>query len=270
MRNLRYLVLAALATPAMADPNAIKQYEVIRQVYYQFDPHAYKSFTCHVDVSGLDATIANLKQSLAPRADSLQVRDDLASYSLTVDSEKGLSINNPTLDIAVLDDKKFADPAKVRLGIAQTKQGFDTQVQGIDNVISGVFNGYLGAMPELTSVTRDGNKWIVKYVEGGIPTTDTIDGPHLHEEANAIGLSVASDSDFTPVSGAKLGLQTSHIQINQGGRTVVTTMTVSYQKLGIMRVPASLVTKTTMVTPGLGQTMLDNTITFQSCALKSR
>jgi hypothetical protein len=269
MKNLRYVVLAALVTPAMAaDPDTLKQYDMLQQAFYKFDPHAYKSFTCHVDVSSVDATVANVKQMLAPHADSLQMKDDLAGYSLTVDNSVGLSINNPTLDIVVLNEKGMTDPVKVRLGIDQTKQGFQTQVQGVDQVISGVFNGYLDTVPNLTSVSHDGKTWVVKYVEGGIATTDTIEGSHLHEDANANGVNIVSDSDFTPVGGSKLGLQSSNIQMSQGTQNVVTTITVNYQKLGVLQVPASIVTKTALTMPGLSQTTMANTITMQNCSIK--
>jgi hypothetical protein len=269
MKNLRYLVLAALATPALAaDPEALKQYQQLRQAYYQFDPQAYQSFTCHVKVSTLDAVVASLKQIIAAHPGTLQVKDELAGYALTVDSKTGLSLHDPSLDIQVLDDKGMADPAKVRLGIAQTKQGFDTQVQGTDQIITGIFNAYLDTAPDLTSVTRDGSRWIVKYVQGGFATTDTIDGSKMHEAAAANGVSIVSDSNFAPVGGNKLGLQASAIQVSQGPQTQATSMTVSYPKLGALQVPAAIVTKTTATTPGLGQTIVAVTISFQNCAIK--
>lgn len=269
MKNLKYLMLATVATPALAtDPAALKQYQVLEQAYYEYDTHAYESFTCHVDASSLDATVANTRQMLASHTDTLQMKDELSSYSVTV-AGNVLSIDNPTLDIQILSDKGMADPAKVRLGIEQMKQGFTTQAQGIDQIISGVFNAYLGTVPDLTSVTRDGNKWVVKYVEGGVAATDTIDGPKVHEVASANGLSVITDSAFTKLSGDKLGLHASAIQIQQGPQTAVTSMTVSYQKLGPLQVPASIVTKTTVTTPGVGQTTMDNTISFQACTIKT-
>jgi len=270
MKNLRYLLLGALATPALAqDPATLKQYEQLRQGYYEFDPHAYRSFTCQIDVSSLDATVANIKQMLAPRADTLKVKDELASYSLTVDSKIGLSINNPTLDIQVLSDKGMADPAKVRQGIEETKQGFDRQVQGTDQVISGIFNGYLDTVPELSSVTHTDGGWIVKYSEGGVSATDTIQGSKIHEEAGTNGLSIVSDMEFAKVNADKLGIKTSTIHMTQGAQTAVTGITVSYQTLGSLQVPAAIVTKTTITTAGVAQTTADSTIKFQACAIKT-
>lgn len=270
MKNLQVLALVAATAPVFAsDPNALKQFENIRQVYYRFDPHAYKTFTCHVDASTLDAAVSNITQAIAPRAQAFRMKNDLANYSLTVDSSKGLSFNDPTLDIEVLDEKVLADPAKVRLGIEQTERGFSTQVQGIDKMISSIFSGYLDKLPEVTSVSRDGDKWIVKYIEGGNFATDTIDGPHIHEETEAAGARVVSDSDFTPVSGKKLGLQSSHIEVTQGAQNLVTTMTVNYQRVGKLRVPVSIVAKTTAISSGLGETKVDNTIKFQNCSHKN-
>jgi hypothetical protein len=269
MKNLKYLALVALATPALADPNATQQYEAMRQAYYQFDTHSLKSFTCHVDVSALDTMVTNLKQVLAAHADSTQIKDDLASYSLTIDAGTGLSINNPTLDITLLNEKGMADPDRVKLGIQQSKQGFDAQVQGADQIISGIFNNYLDVVPDLESVTHQGDKWIVRYNLGGYETTDTIEGSHKHGESSNGPVSFVADSDYMALSGGKLALQKKVMQGTEGEQSLNTTTSVTYQKLGALYVPASITSDNSLATSGVVETTTSNTITFTGCSLKN-
>ncbi|HEX7964297.1 MAG TPA: hypothetical protein VF651_01160 [Gammaproteobacteria bacterium] len=267
MKKLHYLLLVILSAPALADPSMTQQYETLRQGYYQFDPHAYKSFTCHVSASTVNASVAYVKQILLGHEGSLQLKEDVDSYSLTVDPDKGLSIHNPIMDITMLSEEGLADPAQVKQGIAEMKAGFDKQVQGVDQMISGLFNEYMDTTPELTSVTHDGKKWIVRYRLGGVDTTDTIDGRRTHQEANINGTSIVSDADYAPLPGGKLTVQGSKTRMTQGPQHFDSSMSVTYQKLGSLQVPATMVNKITLNMPGVAQSTASTTIAFQNCKI---
>jgi hypothetical protein len=271
MQTWRYGVLAALgvlATQVRADPNLDKQYQAMRQAYYQFDTHSFNKLTCHVDVSGLDASVGNLKQAFVTHADSLQMKDDLASYSLTVEPGSGLSINNPTLDIELISNKGVADPDRVKLGIQQTKTGFDQQVQGADQIISSVFNEYLDVVPELESVTHQGKKWVILYHLGPYETIETVEGKRIHEESNNGQLKFVTDADYMVVTSDKLAVQKSIMHFTEGSESLNSTMSVTYQKLGPLYLPASITTISSLSTSGVGQTSASTTITFEGCSLK--
>lgn len=269
MKNLSYLLLVGLATPALAaDPNAAKQYAELRQAYYVFDIHAYKSFSCHIDISAMDALIGAIKQAAATHPGTLQVTDSLADYSLTMDHITGLSITSPTMDIAILNEKAIADPARVKLGIQQTKDGFNKQVYGANQMIIGLFDGFVNKLPDITNITRKGNEWIVRSQNNGVADTETIDGSHSHEETGVNGARIIVDSDYSPVIDGKLAIQKTNIQMHQETQSSLTAITVTYQRLGALQVPASMVSDSTVTELGIGETKATIIITLQNCSIK--
>jgi hypothetical protein len=267
MKKLRYLVLAALAAPALAGSSADQQYETLQQAYYHFDPKAYQSFTCHVDVDTLDTLVAKIKRVAASQPGTLQVSDQLASYSVTVDHNNGVSINDPTFDLVVVNDKGVADPATLKLGIEQTKLGFDTHVHGVDEVIIGILKSYIQTHRNVVSVTHDGDKWVVKLATSGVSDIQIINGSHTHDNISSGDTSIVTDSSYIPLGGNKLGLQATEVQMSQGEHSVNSNMTLAYQELGTLQVPASIITKTTVATAGTAQTPVVAKINFQGCSI---
>ncbi|MGH8226260.1 MAG: hypothetical protein ACRER1_08940 [Gammaproteobacteria bacterium] len=261
-------LLLASSLCAAAPSSKLDQFNQVNSRFYSFDPQAFQSISCAIDLPLLDNEITALNSYLTGKA----VFDaTLNSYRLVYKSPRELSIHDPELSIEVIT-KKIADPARLKLGISQVKQGFKGQVEGVDTQLKALLEGFEPIERDklhIDDISRSDGGYTLHYQYQGLDIVDVISGNTVTSTQHQSGVAVTSVENYRPAPSGKLLLQhaTVHEKNALGREDFGVTMT--YQNLGEVIFPKAI-----NVSGQLGlslvqqQVRLDYTINLADCQIK--
>jgi hypothetical protein len=236
MKCIRVMLLALLiAAPLQANAADCDEYSRLLNNFYRLDQQDFKSISCNIDSPTLTNSLSQLRIQLSPLRDKVDIKENLATFSLTYARSGGLKINKPAVDVRIISEEGMPDPATAQRGIEMINNGFREQIEGISMQIEGIFEGFepLNLSDcKIEEMTEDNGVYTVKYEKGNSRFTEI-----YSENQRRVKQVIINDGEISTLenyekfTNGKLALTNSHVAIDQDMGKMEMDVALSYENV---------------------------------------
>lgn len=243
------LLIIMSALPCVAAADDWEDYLAFKSQFYYLDDQEFNSITCNIESPMLAEMVKQTKAQLSPLKDNIEVVADLSgfsmSYSKSYSKSGGLQINRPELDVVIKSEEGLADPAQARKGVDMINSGFKQVVDGLSMQLSGTLEEYTAPNREDFDELKLANAkegLTFTYKREGSDVTETFSGNRLEIKSVNVGGEMHALQNYARTGGDKLILKDASVTINQQVGKVESGILLTYQEVGSVIFPKSIVT----------------------------
>ncbi len=226
----------SLILPLQANADDWNKYLNITDRFYNLDKQEFNNISCTIEVPVTKNQVKQLHAQFEPVKDKLEIKENLANFSLTYSKNEGLTISYPSFDIKIISKEGMADPAKVEKRIETVKSGFKQQIEGAVMQLQGLFEGFetpKKSQYKITEIKDDKATYTVKYEKDSSNFTET----YSHNQRKVMQIAkngdekISSVENYKNIANNKLLLTDAQATINNTMGNIEMNMTISYEKV---------------------------------------
>lgn len=229
------LIAISLIMPTFATADDWDEYMLSRDRFYSLDKQDFKSISCNIEMPVTQNQVKQLHDQFESMKDKIELKENLADFSVIYSKESGLSFKHPSLDIKIISEKGMSDPAKVKNGLELIRSGFKQQIDGTVMQLQGLFDGFDTPKKnkyKIREIKNDGLSYKAVYEKDGSNITETFS--HNQRKLNEIsknGEKISVTENYKTISDNKLLLTDVQAEIKSAMANIEMSVTISYEKI---------------------------------------
>lgn len=246
-----FIFILVICTSAFADD--WEKYSEFADKFYYLDKQPFEKISCQIKLSTLDITRKQLSV-LTSTSDAIKVSEDFDNFTLTMDRDRNITFNRPSLDIEVVSGEKNADLEKMNSQIKYMKDGFQMQIDGavvmLKELLEGIFLPRKDEYSNLTFRQEKDGTIKVAYKKDNFDVTEVYKDAVVSQTAINSKMNSEGKIYFQELKGKLIVRKLDGKVKIQDASEINTEITVEYQELGSIILPEKLNVKTKMGIPG--------------------
>jgi len=246
LKCLGLMLLALLVTSHfVAAASDCSEYFQLLNNYYQLDQQEFKSISCNIDSPTLNNSLSQFRTMMSPLRDKIDIKENLATFSLTYNKSGGLKINNPSFEVKIISEEGMTDPTKARRGIEMVNNGFKEQIEGIGMQLEGIFEGF-GPLKQtdckIEEMTHNNGVYTVKYEKGNSVFTEIYSkNQRKVKQVSKTDGETFAEENYDKLTNDKLVLTSAHVTIDNTMIKMEMDVSISYEDIKGVLFPAHIV-----------------------------
>jgi len=234
----------AESIPRQADVGNWNKYLQLTNRFYRLDVQNFNNISCRIEVSQIENQIKpTLELVSKSMQDKVEIKENLADFSLTYSKNGGVSIFYPSLDVKIISEEGMADPVKAKKGLEMMKDGFKQAIDGTATVLKELFEEY--ETPKISKykikeIKEYEKTYVVKYEHDNSNYIETCSNNQCKvKQTNSFGIEGSSVNNYKNIAENKLLLTDAHVTMNSNtvGNMEIN-MTANYEKVKDVIFPA--------------------------------
>lgn len=246
-KSLRIIFLLSLVVTAPLQANADDwdKYLQIMNRFYYLDQQEFKRISCNIEVPIINNILSQIHTQFNQMRDKIDIKENIASFSLTYSNKKGLNINYPSLNVRIISEKGIADLSKAKKGIEMVNAGFKQQIEGVGEQLKGIFEGFETPKKDrykIKEVKYDNGVCTVKYEKDSSNFTEIYsENQRKVTQIDSNGGKISSIENYDKSPNGKLMLTNAHVNMDLPMTKIEMDVSLSYEKVKDVFFPTRVV-----------------------------
>lgn len=246
---MRHLILMLLITiflivPTFATADDWDKYMLSMDRFYNLDKQDFKSISCNIEVPLTKNQVKQLHTQFDPIKDKIELKENLADFSVTYTKNSGLNFNRPSLDIKIISEKGMSDSATVKKGVELVNAAFKQQVEGAIMQLQGLFDEFetpKKSQHKIKEIKSDKTTYTAIYDKDGSNFTEIYSNNQRKiKQISKNGDEISSTENYKNIAANKLLLTDAQANIKNAMGNIEMNMTISYEKIKDVLFPAHI------------------------------
>lgn len=246
-KSLRIISLLSLVVTAPLQANADDwdKYLQIMNRFYYLDQQEFKRISCNIEVPIINNILSQIHTQFNQMRDKIDIKENIASFSLIYSNKKGLNINYPSLNVKIISEKGIADLSKAKKGIEMVNAGFKQQIEGVGEQLKGIFEGFETPKKDrykIKEVKYDNGVCTVKYEKDSSNFTEIYsENQRKVTQIDSNGGKISSIENYDKSPNGKLMLTNAHVNMDLPMTKIEMDVSLSYEKVKDVFFPTRVV-----------------------------
>jgi len=202
--------------PLKSDADNWNKYLQLANRFYRLDEQNFNSISCKIEVSQIENQIKPAIELVSKSAQGkIEIKENLADFSLTYSKNGGVSIFYPSLDVKIISEEEMADPVKVKKGLEMMKDGFKQEIDGTATTLKELFEEYESPKKskyKIKEVKEYEKTYMAKYEYENSNYIETCSNNQCKvKQTNSFGIEGSSVNNYKNIADNKLLLTDAHV-----------------------------------------------------------
>ena len=247
MKRILIGVIAILCLLVQSKPSLSNDpwndYEKFLQQFYFLSEQSFEQIECQVVLPEVEQMLNQQSQQLKEASKgAAEIISNLNNFRMTYSKSKGLSFNEPSVEIKVTSEDFIKDRQKFETGKQAIINGYNQTIKGTIQTIQGVFDDYIEPDKNrisLSSFNLSGERAEYKYKQESMDVTRVCEKNHCTSSSKNAQMDVESDENYDKV-GDKLAIQSASATMKQPGTEIHLKTNIKYQQVRDLFFPSSI------------------------------